>query len=76
MRKIQFHEEFVPAGRREKFLPPFFNGNGKRNEENSGAVTLEAGLTWMDVYAAAMLDRNLVTHNYYIPGKSDHIFFE
>ena len=45
MRKIEFHDNFVPSGGQEAF----------------SAVTLEAGLTWMDVYAAASVDRDLVT---------------
>ena len=45
MRNIEFHDNFVPSGGQETF----------------SAVTLEAGLTWMDVYAAASVDRDLVT---------------
>ena len=44
MRNIEFHDHFIPAGGQEAF----------------SAVTLEAGLTWMDVYAAASIDRDLV----------------
>ena len=44
MRDIQFHDDFVPAG---------------GGEESFSAVTMGAGLTWMDVYAAAALDRDL-----------------
>ena len=44
MRDMEFHDDFVPAG-----------GGG---EEAFAAVTLGAGLTWTDVYAAAALDRD------------------
>ena len=45
MRNIEFHEKFTPDG----------CDNGEWH-----AVTMEAGLTWMDVYAAASVDRDLV----------------
>ena len=45
MRDIKFHDGFYPAG----------------SNQSHPAVTLEAGLTWMDVYAAASVDRNLVS---------------
>ena len=44
MRDLRFHDGFFPAGSNQSYR----------------AVTLEAGLTWMDVYAAAAVDRNLV----------------
>ena len=44
MRDMKFHDGFYPAGSNQSYP----------------AVTLEAGLTWMDVYAAASVDRNLV----------------
>ena len=44
MRDMTFHDGFYPAGSNVSYP----------------AVTLEAGLTWMDVYAAASIDRNLV----------------
>ena len=43
MRDMEFHDDFVPAG---------------GGEEAFAAVTLGAGLTWTDVYAAAALDRD------------------
>ena len=46
MRDIEFMDKFIPAGK---------DGN-----EGIPAVRLEAGLTWLDVYAAASVDRNLV----------------
>ena len=46
MRDMEFHDNFIPAGK---------DGN-----EGIPAVTLAAGLTWLDVYAAASVDRNLV----------------
>ena len=46
MRDIEFMDKFIPAG--------------KEGVEGIPAVRLEAGLTWMDVYAAASVDRNLV----------------
>ena len=42
---MEFHDNFVPAG--------------KEGNEGIPAVTLGAGLTWMDVYAAASVDRGL-----------------
>ena len=45
MRDIVFHEHFVPEQCEKGGVP---------------AVTMEAGLTWMDVYAAASIDRDLV----------------
>lgn len=50
MRNMEFHDNFIPEG--------------CKNEKNmwSGgipAVTMQAGLTWMDVYAAASVDRDL-----------------
>ena len=45
MRNMEFHDDFVPAG-------------GGEEEEAFAAVTLGAGLTWTDVYAAAALDRD------------------
>ena len=45
MRDIEFHDDFTPVGGSEGFP----------------AVTLSAGLTWLDVYAAASVDRNLVS---------------
>ena len=47
MRDIEFHDSFTPAGSPNV-------GKGFK------AVTLSAGLTWLDVYAAASVDRNLV----------------
>ena len=44
MRDLRFHDGFFPVGSNQSYR----------------AVTLEAGLTWMDVYAAAAVDRNLV----------------
>ena len=49
MRDIEFHENFVPEQCSKRGVP---------------AVTMEAGLTWMDVYAAASVDRNLVCSNF------------
>ena len=46
MRDIEFMDKFIPAG--------------KEGVEGIPAVRLEAGLTWMDVYAAASQDRDLV----------------
>ena len=46
MRDMEFHDDFVPAG------------GGGEGEEAFAAVTLGAGLTWTDVYAAAALDRD------------------
>ena len=46
MRDIEFMDKFIPAG--------------KGGVEGIPAVRLEAGLTWLDVYAAASVDRNLV----------------
>ena len=48
MRDIKFHDSFTPAG---------YEGT----EPGIPAVTLAAGLTWMDVYAAASVDRDLVS---------------
>lgn len=45
MRNMEFHDNFIPAG---------YEGN-----DGMSAVTLEAGLTWLDVYAAASVDRGL-----------------
>jgi hypothetical protein len=45
MRDMEFHDDFTPVGGSEGFP----------------AVTLSAGLTWLDVYAAASVDRNLVS---------------
>jgi len=45
MKKMEFHDEFIPIGSQD------FIG--------TSAVTLEAGLTWMEVYAAASIDRDL-----------------
>ena len=45
MRNMEFHDNFTPAG---------YEGN-----DGMPAVTLEAGLTWLDVYAAASVDRGL-----------------
>ena len=45
MRDIEFHDNFTPAGGSQDFP----------------AVSLGAGLTWLDVYAAASVDRNLVS---------------
>ena len=47
MRDMEFHEIFIPEG----------------GIIGVGAVTLEAGLTWMDVYVAASQDRDLVRGN-------------
>ena len=47
MRNIEFHDSFTPAG---------YAGD----DPGIPAVTLGAGLTWLDVYAAASVDRNLV----------------
>ena len=52
MRQIDFHDSFVPVG--------------KENDEGHAAMTLQAGLTFMDVYVRAMLDRNVVTNYFYI----------
>ena len=41
MRNIAFHDSFIPYGCEDEFL------------EVTQAVTLGAGLTWMDVYAEA-----------------------
>ena len=46
MRDIEFHDSFTPTGGSEAFA----------------AVTLSAGLTWLDVYAAASVDRDLVNN--------------
>ena len=51
MRNITFHDSFVPAG-----CPD----SAKFKDGGVPAVTLGAGLTWMDVYAAASVDRDLV----------------
>ena len=53
MRDIEFHDNFIPAG-------------SPNNNETFKAVTLSAGLTWMDVYAAASVDRNLVSWIQYL----------
>ena len=45
MRNMEFHDNYIPAG---------YKGNA-----GMPAVTLEAGLTWLDVYAAASVDRGL-----------------
>lgn len=50
MRNIEFHDSFIPQGCEE------IEGKWK---DGISAVTLEAGLTWMDVYAAASIDRDL-----------------
>ena len=50
MRDIEFMDKFIPAG--------------KGGVEGIPAVRLEAGLTWLDVYAAASVDRNLVMSRY------------
>ena len=52
MRDIEFHDEFVPEGNKS---------DTEIWKTGIPAVTLEAGLTWMDVYTAASLDRDLVT---------------
>ena len=44
MRDLEFIDSFVPAG----------------GEQAYSAVVLGAGLTWLDVYVAASVDRNLV----------------
>ena len=44
MRDMEFLDSFIPAG----------------GEQSYSAVVLGAGLTWLDVYAAASVDRNLV----------------
>ena len=46
MRGMEFHDDFIPAG-----------GGGQKKSHR--AVTLEAGLTWLDVYAAASVDRGV-----------------
>ena len=46
MRGKEFHDDFTPAG-----------GGGQKKSHR--AVTLEAGLTWLDVYAAASVDRGV-----------------
>ena len=46
MRGMEFHDDFTPAG-----------GGGQKKSQR--AVTLEAGLTWLDVYAAASVDRGV-----------------
>ena len=46
MRGMEFHDDFTPAG-----------GGGQKKSHR--AVTLEAGLTWLDVYAAASVDRGV-----------------
>jgi len=51
MREMEFHDSFVPQGCEDH--------EGKWKGNGIPAVTLEAGLTWMDVYAAASLDRDL-----------------
>ena len=45
MRDMEFTDDFTPVGGYKAF----------------SAVTLSAGLTWLDVYAAASVDRNLVS---------------
>ena len=50
MRGMEFHDNFQPSECAAGQTHP---------KEGISAVTLEAGLTWMDVYAAAT-DRNLV----------------
>ena len=52
MRNMTFHDSFTPQSCE--------NDSRKRGKYALPAVTLEAGLTWMDVYAAASLDRDLV----------------
>ena len=44
MRDLEFIDSFVPAGGKQAYY----------------AVVLGAGLTWLDVYVAASVDRNLV----------------
>ena len=44
MRDLEFIDSFVPAGGKQAY----------------SAVVLGAGLTWLDVYVAASVDRNLV----------------
>ena len=52
MRNITFLDSFIPKS---------CYGNPSRwDKGGTPAVILEAGLTWMDVYAAASLDRELV----------------
>ena len=51
MRDMKFHDNFVPAGCQD---------SAKFSDGGVPAVTLAAGLTWMDVYAAASVDRDLV----------------
>ena len=50
MRDIEFHDEFVPTECDEGM---------SHSKTGVPAVTVGAGLTWMDVYAKAT-DRNLV----------------
>lgn len=50
MRNIQFHDNFIPNG----YDDPLAITN-----PGVSAVTVEAGLTWMEVYAEAT-ERNLV----------------
>ena len=46
MKNMEFHNDFIPEG--------------SQDLEGVEAVTLEAGLTWMEIYAAASIDRDLV----------------
>ena len=57
MRGMKFHDNFVPAGCQD---------STKFSDGGVPAVTLAAGLTWMDVYAAASVDRDLVISHIYI----------
>ena len=66
MRDIEFHDNFIPAG-------------SPNSSETFKAVTLGAGLTWMDVYAAASVDRNLVswmqyTANFFMVNNIDFFY--
>lgn len=50
MKEMTFHDNFIPSGAPDN--SPY------------QAVTLGAGLTWMEVYAAASIDRDLVGLTY------------
>ena len=46
MKNMEFHDDFIPEG--------------SHDLDGVKAVTLEAGLTWMEIYTAASIDRDLV----------------